>query len=280
MNSDLSNETGKSSIGEAGILYDKFYNIIKILRNPGGCPWDQKQTPLSLLPNLIEEAYEVIDAVNQNDMSNAREELGDLLLLVSMISCIFEQDGQFTLGDVITGITEKIIRRHPHIFLEHQDLNPAEVNRQWEEIKRTQEGKPERKSVLDGIPKSLPPLEKSHKLQKKAARVGFDWIDVQPVIDKVKEELEELQRSMANGSRADAVDEMGDLLFSVVNLARFLELDPSICLHSTNNKFEKRFKYIESRFSREGRQMGKENMQLMDRYWEESKSLPEKDSPS
>lgn len=260
------------------------YDIVKRLRSPGGCPWDREQTPASLRGDLIEETYECVEAIDDRDPSHVREELGDLFLLVTMLSYMHEETGLFSVADVLEGVSEKLVRRHPHVFGEVTVKDSAEVLENWARIKVEKEGRSPRDSLLDGVSRGLPPLDQAHKLQKKAAKAGFDWPALAGVVDKIGEELAEVQEAVsqrdiagqANGESAltEAVEaELGDLLFSVVNLCRFLKVDPSLALQRTNVKFTSRFKYMEKKMKEAGREMTRQNAALMDTYWEEAKKM-------
>lgn len=218
--------------------------IMHRLRAPGGCPWDAEQTHESIVPNLIEEAYETVDTIQRGDYEHLKEELGDLLLQVVFHSEIAEEAGRFTLDDVARGISDKLVRRHPHVFGESDAADSEAVLKQWDEIKRVEKGD-EEKPYLHGVGKGLPGLLRASKLQKKAAKVGFDWPVEIGVMAKIREELLELQAAV-DAQDMDAVsEEMGDLLFSVVNLARFRKIDPEVLMAAANNKFEKRFGAME-----------------------------------
>ncbi|MDR2376606.1 MAG: nucleoside triphosphate pyrophosphohydrolase [Treponema sp.] len=253
------------------------YNVIVRLRGPGGCPWDREQDPLSLRGDLIEETYECVEAIDGKDPAHIREELGDLYLLVTMISYMHQEDGTFTVGEVLDGIAEKLIRRHPHVFGELKVKDSAEVLENWARIKVEQEGRKPKDSILDQVSRGFPPLDRAFRLQKKAAKAGFDWPDVEGVIAKVREELEETRAVLAapapgESPSTEALEgELGDLLFSAVNLCRYLQVDPSVALQRTNVKFEGRFKHVEKKMKESGRDLGPEHFALMDRYWEEAK---------
>jgi tetrapyrrole methylase family protein/MazG family protein len=261
------------------------YDVIVRLRGPGGCPWDQEQNPQSLRGDLLEETYECVEAINEKDPAHIREELGDLYLLVTMLSYMHQEEGLFTVAETLEGVGEKLVRRHPHVFGETRVKDSAEVLRNWAKIKVEQEGRRPKDSVLDEVSRSLPPLNRAYKLQKKASKAGFDWLVVEDVINKVWEELgeaEEILAEIANpidgdtpgGDTFAALEaELGDLLFSVVNLCRFLKIDPSVALQQSNVKFEKRFRYVEKTMKEQGQEMKKESLALMDRYWEEAKGL-------
>ncbi|MDR3171743.1 MAG: nucleoside triphosphate pyrophosphohydrolase [Treponema sp.] len=250
-------------------------DIVARLRAPDGCPWDREQTPLRLREDLIEETYECVEAIDEGDPAHIKEELGDLFLLVTMLSYMHEEEGLFSVADVLQGVSEKLIRRHPHVFAGVKVKDSAEVLDNWARIKVEQEGRTPKDSILDTVSQALPPLDRAYKLQKQAAKAGFDWPDIPGVIGKVKEELEEVLEALpaGNGRSADSQleGELGDLLFSVVNLCRFLNVAPSVALQRTNVKFTKRFGYVEKKMKEAGRELNKEQLPLMNRYWEEAK---------
>jgi tetrapyrrole methylase family protein / MazG family protein len=257
--------------------FGEFLAVIKKLRAPDGCPWDRKQTPTSLRGDLLEEAYECIDAINNRDNENLREELGDLFLLTTMISYIEEQEGAFTVAEVLSGVTNKLIRRHPHVFADAKASNAEEVITQWDAIKRDVEGKDGNGKVLSTVPDSLPPLEKAHAYQKKAAKTGFDWATRDEVLKKVMEEIEELKAldTMKNAGPSEAEKELGDLLFSVVNLCRHYKVDPVLALHRTNKKFFNRFGHVETQMNNMGKKMSTDALDLMEKLWNDAKLLEE-----
>ncbi|MDR2101677.1 MAG: nucleoside triphosphate pyrophosphohydrolase [Treponema sp.] len=247
------------------------YDIVVRLRGPGGCPWDREQNPASLRGDLIEETYECIEAIDEKEPGHIREELGDIFLLVTMIAYMHEQEGLFSVADVLRGVSEKLIRRHPHVFGEVKVRDSAEVLDNWARIKVEQEGRKPRDSLLDEVSRGLPPLDRAWKLQKKAAKAGFDWPGLEGVWDKINEEMEETREAIQEGRPERIEAELGDLLFSVVNLCRFLKVEPSVALQRTNGKFSERFKYMEKRMKESGQEMKGENLALMDRFWEEAK---------
>ena len=244
-------------------------DIIQILRVE--CPWDRVQTHESLRRGLIEESYEVIEAINQKDTANLREELGDVLLQVVFHASLAEEDGRFDLCDVINEECEKMIRRHPHVFLEENLKTIDKVLEKWENIKVKESGSPDQTSRLVKVPKSLPALIRAEKVQKKAADVGFDWDDVDPAMDKVKEEAAELQEACRKMDAAGMMEELGDLLFSVVNVARFLKVDPEEALNFTTDKFIRRFAFIEQEALACGRRLEDMSLSEMDALWEKAK---------
>jgi tetrapyrrole methylase family protein / MazG family protein len=260
--------------------FRQMFELVVRLRGPGGCPWDLEQTPLTLRSDLIEETYECIEAINEQNPFHVKEELGDLFLLVTMLSYMHEQEGHFTVAEVLQELSEKLIRRHPHVFeisanAEGSALTSEEVLRNWAKIKVEQEGRKPKDSILDEVSCGLPPLDRAWKLQKKAAKVGFDWPDASGVIAKIKEELLEVEAAIANAdSSADntALEcELGDLLFSVINLCRFFKIEPSVALQRTNIKFAERFKHVEKRMKETNQEMNAKNLEIMDKYWNEAK---------
>jgi tetrapyrrole methylase family protein/MazG family protein len=261
------------------------YDTVVRLRAPDGCPWDREQTPESLRGDLIEETYECVEAIDEKDPAHVREELGDLFLLATMLSYLYEQEGLFSVEDTLRGIVKKLIRRHPHVFGESREesepLSSADVLRNWAKIKVEQEGRKPKDGLLDGVSRALPPLDRAHRLQKKAAKAGFDWPDIGGVLDKLEEELEETRVAIAaleaaqgratEAPREALEGELGDLLFSVTNLCRFLKVDPSVALQGANAKFVKRFSHVEKRMRETGREMSAGNLKAMDAFWEEAK---------
>lgn len=248
-------------------------DVVKTLRSPGGCPWDIVQTHKSLRRNLIEEVYEVIEAIDLEDKDLLCEELGDLLMQVVFHARMAEEAGLFSMQDVIDGITEKLIRRHPHVFGDISVKDADEVLTNWEAIKRAE--KKDRKSVLDGVPKDLPSLMAAYKLQHKAAKVGFDWPDVDPVWDKLHEEVSELEEATVDGSPERIEEELGDVLFTIVNLARFLKIDPEVALTAANRKFKRRFSYIEDKVKAKQQKWEQLTLLDLDDLWQEAKMREE-----
>jgi MazG family protein len=245
-------------------------SIMHRLRAPGGCPWDAEQTHLSLVPNLIEEAYETVDTIQRGDHEHLKEELGDLLLQVIFHSELAEEAGRFNLDDVARGISDKLVRRHPHVFAQSEAATSDAVLQQWDEIKRAEKGD-EQQPYLHGVGKGLPALLRAAKLQKKASKIGFDWPDEAGVLAKLREELDELQAAMTEDDAAAVNEELGDLLFSVVNLARFRKLDPEVLMASANTKFEKRFAIMEHDLKQRGLALGSATPGQMEESWEAAK---------
>ena len=247
------------------------YNIIARLRGPGGCPWDREQTPQTLRNDLVEETYECVEAVSENDPAHVKEELGDLYQSLTLLAYIFEQQGGFTVSDVLEGVCEKLVRRHPHVFAGKEVSGTAEVLENWAKIKTEQEGRKPKDSILDEVKSGLPPLERANLLQKKAAKAGYDWTDLNGVFAKVDEELGEVKDALKNNP-GSLEEELGDFLFMAVNLCRFLNVDPSAALLMANSKFYRRFGHIEKRMKETGMELKKENLALMDSYWDEAKT--------
>lgn len=238
--------------------------IIKILRSPNGCDWDKEQTHKSLIPYLIEETYEVIDAINDNDYSLLKEELGDLLLHVLFQAEIANENNLFSIEDSIDRVSNKLINRHPHIFINKDDDSWTEGS--WEKSKQKEKN---RVSILDGVPKSMPSLLRARRIQEKAASVGFDWDSISPVFDKIKEEVQELEDAIKSSTNIN--EELGDVLFSVVNLSRHLNIDPELSLHNAINKFYSRFLKVEAIVNKENMNMKKMSLKEIDALWEKIK---------
>ena len=251
------------------------YEIVTKLRSPEGCPWDREQTPASIRGNLLEEAYECVEAINDGEPEHIQEELGDLYLLATMFAVMYEEAGSFTTADALGTISEKLIRRHPHVFGDSTADTPDAVIAQWNDIKEKVEGRRKKDSALDGVSRALPPLERAYKLQKAAAKVGFDWPDHNGNWDKLAEELEEC-RQVCTSPETDqtAIEgELGDLLFSAVNVARRHHIDPAVALHRTIEKFSTRFRHVEKRMKDSGQAMEPGMLAAMDVFWDEAKTL-------
>ena len=246
---------------------ERLREIVARLRAPDGCPWDREQTHASLRGALIEECYEVIDAIERADDANLREELGDLLLHVFMHAQMAGERSAFTLEEVAAEICEKMIRRHPHVFGDRLAEDSAAVLKQWEQIKRTEKGKPA--GILDALPHSMPALLRAQNAQKKAARVGFDWPDVEPVFDKMQEEIGEVRAALAAGDSKAVEDEVGDILFTSVNLARKLHVDAETTLAAATNRFIKRFQAVERELG--DRKMEDTPLKELDEIWDRIK---------
>ncbi|KGQ39527.1 nucleoside triphosphate pyrophosphohydrolase [Gallibacterium anatis] len=253
---------------------EKFAEIIAKLRDPnGGCPWDLEQTYQTMPPHILEEAYEVVEAINQDDRKELKEELGDLLMQVVFLSQLAQEEGAFTLDDVIDGITDKIIRRHPHVFGEIKAENSDEVLKNWENIKQQERYQKEQFSILDNVPIALPSLLRAAKLQKRCAKVGFDWSELEPTIQKVEEELQEVRDEVSKQPQNPQAieEEIGDLLFASVNVARHLKLNSEEALRKANLKFERRFRQVEQSILASGRQLDQVSLAEMDLIWDQVK---------
>ncbi len=249
-----------------GSKFNEFVEIVKRLRVE--CPWDKVQTNDSIKAATLEEAYEVVDAIDEKNFGELKKELGDLLLHVVFHSVIAEGENKFNIDEVIDSIKEKLIRRHPHVFGNVEVRNAEDVKKNWEAIKLN-EG---RESVLDGVPELMPALHKAFRLQEKASKVGFDWEKKEDVWKKVIEEIEEMHKSEREETKEELENEVGDVFFAMTNYARFLGINPENALRLTNNKFVKRFQYVEKKINESGRQIHESNLAEMDRFWEESKS--------
>jgi len=252
---------------------DEFRKLVEImarLRAEGGCEWDRAQTHESLRQYLVEETHEVIDAIRKGDPDPLCEELGDLLLQILFHAQIASEIGQFDISDVIASISEKMIRRHPHVFGDATADTPEAVSRQWDHIKRTVENR-SHESILGGIPKEFPSLLRAAKMSKKAARAGFDWERTEQVLGKVEEEFFELKEAMSQGDPASMEHELGDVLFSLVNLARFLGLNAEVAMVSANDRFERRFREMEKIAAETGCSIENADVNTLDRLWEMAK---------
>jgi tetrapyrrole methylase family protein / MazG family protein len=244
-------------------------NIVSRLRGPGGCPWDREQTHTSILSCLLDETYEFFEAAENNDAAGMREELGDLLLQVVLHAQMAQEAQAFTIDDIAREISEKLIRRHPHVFGDVQVSSSGEVIKNWETIKRGE--KKERKYIVDGIPDALPALFRAEKMQRRVARVGFDWTDMAPVLDKVEEEFAEFRQALKNKDQANAVEELGDILFALVNVGRHSNICAEDALRLAVKKFAKRFRFMEDKYAEMGKDMKNASLEEMDKYWEQSK---------
>ena len=249
----------------------RLVELMATLRGPDGCPWDRKQTPESLKPFLVEECYEVVDAIEEGAPAKVRDELGDLLFQIIFHARIAEEAGQFTINDVITAIHEKMTRRHPHVFGDDKLATDKEVLSNWEEIKRREKGHEDRKSILEGVPKELPSLLRAHRLQERAARVGFDWAHLNEAMPKLDEEIAEFKESLKSEDAGKIEEELGDVFFMLVNISRFLGVNPEDALRKTISKFIHRFRYIEEHAEQAGRSLNDMTLDEMERLWQESK---------
>jgi len=250
--------------------FQKLVDIIAQLRDPvSGCPWDIKQTPQSLIPNMVEELYEVVEAIEDGDNVALMEELGDLLLHIVMQAQLASESGAFNIIDVLNHINDKLVRRHPHVFGELELKDADTVKKNWERLKKAE--KQERKSVLEGIPRALPALIYAQRMQEKTASVGFDWDDVPPILEKIDEETKELKSALETEDQTRIKEEVGDLLFTIVNLARKLHLDAESALKETARKFSKRFQYIEEQYRQNGENINEASLEELNSFWELSK---------
>ena len=266
----------------AGDRFDRLVQIMRRLRSPDGCAWDREQTLASLRPFVLEEAYEVVDAIDRGDRTALCDELGDLLLEAVFVAQICAEASAFTIADATDAVVAKLIRRHPHVFggsdtetdARRRDLSPAEVKEQWERIKtRERAGTPERATLLDGIPEALPSLLRASRIGARTANVGFDWDEPGAIIDKVDEELAELRQAVASADLTHIEEELGDLLFTVANLARKLRIDPESALRTANGKFTRRFRAIEQRLAARGRALHDATPEELEREWQAVKAL-------
>lgn len=277
-------EPPQSSPGDtAGDRFDRLVDIMRTLRSPDGCAWDREQTLASLRPFVLEEAYEVVEAIDRGDAAALCDELGDLLLEAVFVAQICAEAGDFTIADAADTVVAKLIRRHPHVFsgtdgetnADGNDLSPAEVKQQWERIKtRERAGTPERATLLDGIPAALPSLLRASRIGARTANVGFDWDAPSDIIDTVDEEMRELREAVDSADPAHIEEELGDLLFTVANLARKLRIDPESALRAANAKFTRRFRAVERRLAERGHSLHDATPEAMEREWQEVKRLP------
>lgn len=253
--------------------FNRLYTIIKQLRAPDGCPWDREQTPFSIKENIIEEAYECVDAIIEDDKPHVREELGDIYLLATFASVMYEEDDEFSVEDVLNEICEKLIRRHPHVFSDTSVDSSEDVVHQWEEIKQKIEGRIHDDSIMDSVPAHFPPLLKAQKIQKKAVKNGFEWDKFQDVISKLDEEIDEFKDAVQKKDQNEIESELGDILFTLVNIARFIKVDPSTALSKTNAKFIRRFKHIEKNVKSSDKIMKETALDELEKHWEEAKFI-------
>lgn len=250
--------------------FGRLMELMKKLRAPGGCPWDAEQTHESLKRYLLEETYEVMEAIDYGSPEMLKEELGDLLLQAVFHSVIAEEKGEFTMAEVLQVLCEKLIRRHPHVFGEVEINGIEQLVDNWERIKKIEKGA-ERRSALSGVPFHLPALLRAQKITEKAARVGFDWDHIDPVFAKVLEELKELEEALLSGDQERMESELGDLLFAIVNLGRFLSLTPEDALRKTIARFTRRFSHVEESLHSRGKTLPESSLEEMDELWEEAK---------
>lgn len=254
-------------------VFAELLRLTEHLRSPDGCAWDRAQTIGTLRPHLVEEFHEVLEALDHDDDSKVRDELGDLLFLIVFIARIAEEGRRFDLEKIIEGVDAKLRRRHPHVFGDDRAGTPDEVRSLWESEKLAEGAHAARRSILDGLPREMSALLTARRMQEKAAAVGFDWKEIGDVLDKAEEEIRELREEVTEGRPDKMEEELGDLLFSIVNVARFLRIDPEAALRKTNLKFRRRFALVEERFR--GRDLADVGLEAMDRVWDEAKELEE-----
>ncbi len=249
--------------------FERLVEIMSRLRSPEGCPWDREQTFQTIKPYLLEETYEVLDSIDAQDWPGLAEELGDLLLQVVFFSQMAKEAGHFEVSDALEAINSKLIRRHPHVFGEGEAKTAEDVTRKWDEIKAAE--KPRPKGLLTGVPRSLPALMEAAQISRRAARAGFDWTNVEQVIEKLHEELAELESARKSASKEALQDEIGDLLFVIVNIARFFKIDPEQALRGTNAKFRRRFEHVEKGLEERGKKPNEATLEEMETLWQEAK---------
>ena len=265
-------------MAEEFVLKDK-YNmddlvaIIKVLRAPGGCPWDREQTHESIKKNFIEETYEVVEAINKQSTDMLREELGDVLLQIVLHSEMESENGNFSFDDVVNDIVQKLVVRHPHVFGEVVANNTAEALNSWDAVKLKTKGQKNQTESMLSVPRELPALMRAQKIQHKAAKIGFDWDNVGGAVDKLYEEIDELKTAMEQGKRFDIEDEFGDVLFSCVNIARFIDVDSEEALTASTDKFMSRFSLVEQMASEQGIDMKSSSIEELDRLWDKAKKI-------
>jgi tetrapyrrole methylase family protein/MazG family protein len=256
-----------------GALFTELVEVMARLRGEHGCPWDREQTPESIKPYLVEETYEVLEAIDEQDSAKLREELGDLMLQIVFHAQMAKEAGVFSIADVLAAINDKLTRRHPHVFGDVKAETAQEVLFNWEQIKQTERQALRGKaSLLDGVPRELPALLRAHRLQEKASRVGFDWSEAREVLLKVEEEMAELRAAMEGQAPERVEAELGDILFALVNLGRFLAVNPEEALRKTIARFIARFQFIEEELARRGRSLRQATLAEMDALWAEAKA--------
>jgi MazG family protein len=266
---------------KTGPKFEKLVDIMTTLRGPNGCPWDKQQDFNSLKPMLVEEVYEVLEAVENNDFEGLSEELGDLLLHVLFNAQLAKESGRFDIDTVIDQISGKLVRRHPHVFGDESASTPEEVIKNWEAIKAQEKAQklkgrtPEQRSLLEGIPSKLPAIHEAHQISSRAARVGFDWPDVEGIFDKLQEEVRELKEVISTETDGDKrerlEDEIGDMLFVIVNIARYLKIDSESALKRANRKFKTRFQFMEKQLAEQGKTLDTTPLAEMESLWQKAK---------
>jgi MazG family protein len=259
-------------MSDAGQELNKFLDILDTLLGPDGCEWDRKQTHKSLIPYLLEETHEVIEAINEENQEKLKEELGDLLLHVVFQANLSKKEGHFKFSDSIRSIRKKMIRRHPHVFDDVEVNNTREIKQNWEKIKKD-EG---RESLMEGLPKSLPSLLFARRIQERASELNFDWRKIEPIWNKIEEEIDELKEAISSKNQDEIEEEFGDLLFSLVNLSRFLKVNPEEALKITNRKFVQRFQKVEESADNSNKNLSEMSLQELDRLWDKAKDTEKK----
>jgi tetrapyrrole methylase family protein/MazG family protein len=253
-------------------IYD-LISIVKVLRSPGGCPWDRKQTHSSIKKNFIEETYEVIEAINKDNPEMLKEELGDILLQVALHAEMEREKGSFDFNDVANDVVKKLVIRHPHVFGDVVAENEEEALSSWDSAKAQSKGTKSQSESMDSVPRELPALMRAQKVQQKAAKVGFDWKDSRGAFDKLDEEINELKSALAHGRKSDIEEEFGDVLFSCVNISRFLKVDSEEALTGATDKFVERFKKVEALAAQRGIDMKASSIEELDALWDEAKKI-------
>ncbi len=282
LNTFLKADRIRHNAAMTGSKFERLVEIMAILRGPKGCPWDKEQDFNTLKPMLVEEVYEVLEAIDNNDFEGLSEELGDILLHVVFHGQLAREQGRFDINTVIDKICEKLVRRHPHVFGNEQASSSDEVIRNWEAIKarekadKLQNRTPEQRSLLEGIPSKLPAIHEAHQISSRAARVGFDWPDIEGVFEKLQEEVRELKEVIAedkDDSRRERLeDEIGDMLFVIVNIARYLKVDSESALKRANRKFKSRFRFMERELEKQGKTLDETSLNEMEALWQRAKS--------
>lgn len=245
--------------------------IVKTLRSPEGCPWDREQNLFSIKNHFLEEAFELVDALDNEDIPNIREELGDVIFHVVFHAVMAEDEGKFDLSAVLDEINEKLVRRHPHVFGDMGKINTEEVIVNWEKIKDEEKKKKRNKSILDDIPNSFPSIQRSIKMQERVRKVGFDWADMEDCMGKVNEEIDEFKDAIKTGNTPDIEHELGDVLFALINISRFLKINPDEALRKANRRFQSRFTYIEQQLLEKGLSSEDASLEQMEELWQEAK---------
>ena len=257
-----------SGAEKAGKEFAKLVRILDVLRGENGCPWDKEQDEKSIIDYFLEEVYEVVDAIYDSNSRSVAEELGDVLMEIVFLSRIFKEKNEFKVSEVIAGINHKMVRRHPHVFGPNKINSPEKVSAVWRKQKNIEK---KRKSLYEGLSKSTPALLSSLQIGLKASAYGFDWNSAKNTLKKVKEEILELEKALESGKKEDVLEETGDILFTLANVSRHLGINPEIALHRANDKFIKRFQYIEQRLRESGKKIDEASLEEMDKLWEESK---------